>query len=212
MCGDDLIVKIDTYKFMRADVNPTAKKIENGKPTDELYEKETIYKVIKEAVIDGRIADSLKISNISEEYIKYVFKNKSQKIEVLIPNPNFIDENVMVETIDSKLKIDNSLSNVDYINQFDSLVKMKADIIYKNIINNMALAISAVALVGSMVGGVIYSDMKEYELKSQQNRELIDEINEQRRKNGVEDISYLTPLEKTVDDAIEASNIGGRKL
>lgn len=212
MCGDDLIVKIDTYKFMGSDVNPTAKKIEDGKPTDELYEKEKIYKVIKEAVIDGRITDSLKISNISEEYIKYVFKNKSQKIEVLIPNPNFIDENVMVETIDSKLKIDNSLSNVDYINQFDSLIKMKADIIYKNIINNMALAISSVALVGSMVGGVIYSDMKEYELKSQQNRELIDEINEQRRKNGVEDISYLTPLEKTVDDAIEASNIGGRKL
>lgn len=212
MCGDDLVVKIDTYKFMGADVNPTAKKIENGKPTDELYEKEKIYKVIKEATIDGRIVDSLKISNISEEYIKYVFKTKSQKIEVLIPNPNFIDENVMVKTIDSKLKIDNSLSNVDYINQFDSLVKIKADIIYKNLLKNMALTISTVAIAGTIVGGIVYSDIKEYELRTQQNQKLINEMNEQRRKNGVEDISYLRPLEKTVDDAIEASNIGGRKL
>lgn len=42
-------MKLDIYKFIGADINPTAKKFENGKPTNELYEKDTIYNVLKKS-------------------------------------------------------------------------------------------------------------------------------------------------------------------
>lgn len=205
-------MKIDTYKFMGADVNPTAKKIENGKPTDALYSKDTIYNVLKTAIEDGRIVDSLKISNLSEEYIKYIFNTKSQNIEVLIPNPNFIDENSLVETIDGKIKIDKPLSNADYINKFDNLVKIKANLIYKNMLLSLAKVAVVGGIVGGIAGGIVYSDIKEHELTEQKNKQYIEQLNEERRKNGAEPISYSTYLENAVDETIENSSLGGRKL
>ncbi len=205
-------MKIDTYKFMGSDVNPTAKKIENGEPTDALYSKNDIYNVLKTAIEDGRIVDSLKISNLSEEYIKYIFNTKIQNIEVLIPNPNFIDENSLVETIDSKIKIDKPLSNDDYINKFDNLVKIKANIIFKNMVLSLAKVAVVGGIVGGIAGGIVYSDIKEHELTEQKNKKYIEQLNEERRKNGAGPISYSTYLENEVDEAIENSSLGGRKL
>lgn len=163
-----------------------------------------------------------------EKDIKYVFKTNSQNIEVLIPNPNFMDENVINKTIDIEMKngellpnddyinkFDNltkikgeSLPNNDYINKFDNLTKIKAKIIAKNI----GLVLASCAIVGTMVGGIFYVDFKEHELNVKQNQKYIEELNEERRKNGVDPISYSTSLEKTVDETIDEAALGGRKL
>lgn len=174
-------MKLDIFKFM-ADVNPTAKRIENGKPTNELYTKKTIYNTISGAIKDKRIIKTLKVVDDSQDDIKYIFSNEGQHIEVLIPN-----------------------SNNDYIGKFDQLVKLRAKIVAKNI----GLVLAGCAIAGTIVGEIIYADYKEYKINQAENQNYVDELNKKRRENGVDSINYL---EKTVDEAIAEADVGGRKL
>ena len=68
-----------------------------------------------------------------------------------------------------------------------------------------------IVTMGGIAYGLIKTDMKEQEINSKTNQQYIEEFNQNRRQNGIEEIKYAG-LEQTVDDAIEESVTHGRKL
>ncbi len=197
---------MDIYKFIGADIDPTAKKIENGIPTSDLFKKEQIYHALEVAIKDCKITEALKIEDDSKQFIEYIFSNKKDKIKVLMPNPNF-NRGFVKNIYHSELSVDEAELGSKYIKKFDDLIKLRVKVRRENI----ALFLATGILVVGMVGSSINSYFKECKINEIKNQQYIDEMNKERQKNGVGPIQYAW-LEETVDENIYEEGLGGRKL
>ena len=81
----------DTYRFMNGDRDLTARRIEKGKYTEELYNKEQIIEVLESAVKAEKCKSVIKETN-KLDICKYIFrfyvegKEKTQLVTLLVPN------------------------------------------------------------------------------------------------------------------------------
>lgn len=200
------MVNTDIYEFIGADIDPTVKRLKNGNPTPEVFNKEKVYRAIEAAIKDCKITDTLKIEDNSRVFIRYIFSNKKDKIEILIPNPNF-NSGFVKNIYNSKLVVDEGQFGSKYIKRFDDLMRLRVKVRNEHI----ALILATGIVVFGIVGGSIYNYLKKSEINDIKNKQYVEETTMERGKNGVGPIQYAW-LEETVDDAIYEEGLGGRKL
>lgn len=196
----------DIYKFIGADIDPTVRRFENGKTTTEVFNKEKVYRAIEEAIKDCKITETLKIEDKSQAFIKYIFSNKKDKIEVLIANPNF-NSGFVKDIYNSKLVVDEEQFGSKYIKRFDDLMKLRVKVRNEHI----ALILATGIVVFGIIGGSIYNHCKEFEINAIKNEQDGEETTIERSKNGVGPIQYAW-LEEVVDETLNEESLGGRKL
>ncbi|MCI8778144.1 MAG: hypothetical protein HFI86_06400 [Bacilli bacterium] len=196
----------DIYKFIGADIDPTVRRFENGQPTTEIFNKEKVYRAIEAAIKDCKITETLKIEDNSQAFIKYIFSNKKDKVEVLISNPNF-NKGFVKDIYNSKLVVDEEQFGSKYIKRFDDLIKLRVKVRNEHI---ALILVTGIVVVG-MVGGGIYNYFKGSEINAIKNERYVEETTIERGKNGVGPIQYAW-LEETVDEVIDEESLGARKL
>ena len=210
---------IEIYRFMDGDVNPTVKKIgADGKFTSEIYNKDDVISSLKEAIEKNNINSIIKETNSDDEYIKYNFNvGNDDKIFSTI-SIQIKDNNIGTIPIEATNLIKNP-ENINFTSKYISIlenmvtehIRVKNRKTKEKILAMLAGGISLTLFMGGMVMAFIKTDMDEQENIKNQNREYINDMNDQRYKNGLQPIQYAG-LEQIVDDAIEESRSNGRKL
>lgn len=207
------------YVFLDGDVNPTVKKKDgNGSFTKELYEKDDVVSALEYAAKNRQFTSVMKLENAKGSF--YIFQNKVQKIILEIPTTYLRNSSKERQLTQNEVNnyIENgslSIPNIDisdkYVARLDNLIEVNSIRVKKESKARIRECLTCGAvLVGIAAAGIIFKDDNKSN-SFQQNKTYNDTANKVQYNNGALSNQY-SYLEKTVDDAIEASNIGGRKL
>ncbi len=209
---------VEIFKFLDGDVNPTVKKVgKDGNFTNEIYNKDDVINTLSDAIKNGNISSVIKETNPNDEYLNYHFNFSNNKkiystISIQIKNNSFGTKTITVPVQSSN---DNINSRSKYISLLDNMVteniRVKNSQKREKILNIIGAGAFIIVTMGGIAYSLIKTDMKEQEINSKTNQQYIEEFNQNRRQNGIEEIKYAG-LEQTVDDAIEESITHGRKL
>ena len=209
---------VEIFKFLDGDVNPTVKKVgKDGNFTNEIYNKDDVINTLSDAIKNGNISSVIKETNPNDEYLNYHFNFSNNKkiystISIQIKNNSFGVKTINVPVQSSN---DNINSQSKYISLLDNMVteniRVKNSQKREKFLNIIGAGAFIIVTMGGIAYGLIKTDMKEQEINSKTNQQYIEEFNQNRRQNGIEEIKYAG-LEQTVDDAIEESITHGRKL
>ncbi len=208
------------YVFFDGDANPTVKKRdENGHFTKELYNKDDVVTALEHAARNRQFTSVMKIENFKGSF--YIFENKVQKIVLELPSIN-CPENSSKERILTQDKVDDyikagdlSMTSIDtsdkYVARLDNLIEVNSVRVKKeNKARIREYLTYGIVLAGIAVSGVIFKNI-EKKNDFEQTKTYDAATNKSQYSNDVLSNQY-SYLENAVDEAIENSSLGGRKL
>lgn len=145
---------------------------------------------------------------------KLKFNTNSGKIGYLIDYGN--DENepqqMIKVTIDEEniTKGDANALAVDSICQ--QAVTIRKNNLKKKVLSGIAMTLVTVSLTGALIGGFTYAAEKEAKYESEKMHDYITQMNEERRKNGVEPLPFGndTSSEFSYEDSMDDNLTSGR--
>lgn len=196
----------EIYRFMNGDKDLTARRIEKGKYTEELYNKDQIIDVLEAAVKTEKCKSVIKKTN-NLDICEYIFRfydegtEKSQLVTLQVPNS--------VSSISVDINGEKIEQADQYIQRLDKLKLDAGKVKLKKNLKDLGMYLGTGIVVAAMLGSIIITDMKEHENHVETMQKYVDEINMNREKNGVEPI-YDGLLYTDVEEINELS--GGRKL
>ena len=209
------------YVFLDGDINPAVKKKDkNGSFTKELYEKDDVVSALEYAAKNRQFTSVMKLKNAKGSF--YIFQNKVQKIVLEIPSTTYIG-NSSKESLLTQNEVNNyiedgylSMESIDisdkYVARLDNLIEVNSIRVKKENKARIRESLACgVVLVGLVAAGVIFKHVVEEKNNFQQTKTYADSANKSQYSNGGLANQYEY-LENTVDEAIENSNLGGRKL
>lgn len=208
------------YVFLDGDVNPTVKKKdENGSFTKELYEKDDVVSALEYAAKNRQFTSVMKIENAKGSF--YIFQNKVQKIVLEIPTTTYLrnrskERQLTQNEVNNYIENGNlSISNIDisdkYVARLDNLIEINSIRVKKENKARLRECLTyGIVLAGIVASGIIFNNV-EKKSNCQPTKTYSDASNKVQHNNVTLSNQYVY-LENTVDEAIEASNIGGRKL
>lgn len=178
----------EIYRFMNGDKDLTARRIENGKYTDELYNKDQIIDVLEEAVKKEKCNSVIKKTN-NLDICEYIFRfydegtEKSQLVTLQVPN------SVSSISVDINGK---KIEQADqYIQRLDKLKLDAGKVKLKKNLKELGMYLGTGLVVGAIFGSMVVMDMKEFENNREDTAAYLEELDEEREKNGVCSIEEL---------------------